>query len=149
MFPQGVAHQSGPVPLSALRGLVGGVQQLFIQYDLNDLHMWNLFHSILHIKDISKAGGPFKPGFGLSGAVERWTPPLPFSSHFSRTAITDLHHNRCQDSSTVHHREVPPVSRDERISGFEFSPLFLNLWHQPAHPQKHAKQQNLPLSPMF
>src|ERR1035438_9434885 len=31
-----------------------------------------------------------------------------FSSHFSRTAITDLHHNRCDDSSTVHHREVRP-----------------------------------------
>jgi hypothetical protein len=25
MFPQGVAHQSGPVSPSALRGLVGGV----------------------------------------------------------------------------------------------------------------------------
>jgi hypothetical protein len=30
------------------------VQQLFIQDDLNDLHMWNLFHSILHIENISK-----------------------------------------------------------------------------------------------
>jgi len=25
MFPQGVAHQSGPVSLSPLRGLVGGL----------------------------------------------------------------------------------------------------------------------------
>jgi hypothetical protein len=54
MLPQGVAHQSGPVSPGALRGLVGGVQQLFIQYDLNDLHVWNLFHSILHMKDTSR-----------------------------------------------------------------------------------------------
>jgi hypothetical protein len=37
---------------------------------LNDLHMWKLFHSILHIGDILKEsrrldGGPFKPGFWL------------------------------------------------------------------------------------
>jgi hypothetical protein len=31
-----------------------------------------------------------------------------FSSHFSRTAITDLHHNRCEDSPTMLHREVRP-----------------------------------------
>jgi hypothetical protein len=54
MFPQSVAHQSGTISPSALRGLVGGVQQLFIQYDLNNLHMWNLFHSILHMEGISK-----------------------------------------------------------------------------------------------
>jgi hypothetical protein len=30
------------------------------------------------------------------------------SSHFSRTVITDMHRNRCDDSSTVHHREVRP-----------------------------------------
>jgi hypothetical protein len=54
MFPQGVAHQGGPVLPSALRGFIGGVYQLFIHHDLNDLHMWNPFHSILHIEDISK-----------------------------------------------------------------------------------------------
>ncbi len=43
--------------------------------------MWNSFHSILHIEDISKrtvkfqAGGPLKPGFGLNG--ESATPPSP------------------------------------------------------------------------
>src|ERR1035437_1163896 len=54
MFPQGVAPQSGPGSPGALRGLVGGVEQLFIQSHLNDLQMWNLFHRILHIADISK-----------------------------------------------------------------------------------------------
>jgi hypothetical protein len=34
--------------------------------------------------------------------------PPPFSSHFSCTAITDLHQNRCDDSSIVHHRGVRP-----------------------------------------
>jgi hypothetical protein len=55
MFPQGVSHQSRTVLPGALRGLVGGAQQLFIQHDLNDLHMWNLFHSILHIEGHSKS----------------------------------------------------------------------------------------------
>jgi len=47
-------------------------------------------------------------------AVRRVTAPTPqplrssqlFSSHFSRTLITDLHPNRCEDTSTVHHREL-------------------------------------------
>jgi hypothetical protein len=60
MFPQGVAHQSGPVSLSALRGLIGGLQQPFIEHDLNDLHMWSLFHSILHMEDISKQTVTFR-----------------------------------------------------------------------------------------
>jgi hypothetical protein len=30
--------------------LIGSVQQFLIEHDLYDLHMWNLFHSILHIK---------------------------------------------------------------------------------------------------
>jgi hypothetical protein len=64
MFSQGVAHQSGPVSPAALRGLVGGSQQLLIQHDLHDLHMWNSFHSILHTRPISKA----HPDLG-SGAV--------------------------------------------------------------------------------
>src|SRR5271154_1288505 len=85
MFPQGIAHQSGTVSPSALRGPVGGVQQLFIQHDLNDLHMWNPFHSILHIN-------------GLTESVNPQLRPSTFSSHFSCTAITDLHHNRCDDS---------------------------------------------------
>ncbi len=46
------------------------------------------------------AGGPFKPGFGLSGAVDLF--------HHQRDvrAITDLLPNRCADTSTVHHREL-------------------------------------------
>jgi hypothetical protein len=55
MFPQRVAHQCGTVSLCALRSLIGGVQQLFIQHDLNDFHMWSLFHSILHMEDISQS----------------------------------------------------------------------------------------------
>jgi hypothetical protein len=55
MFPQGVAHQSGTVSPTAFRGLVGGVQQLFIQHDLYDFHMWNLLHSIVHIERHGKA----------------------------------------------------------------------------------------------
>jgi hypothetical protein len=31
--------------------------------------MWSLFHSILHISRNRWTGGPFKPFFGLSGAV--------------------------------------------------------------------------------
>src|ERR1019366_1557790 len=36
------------------------------------------------------------------------TPPLSFSSHFSRTLITAPHHNRCEHCSTVLHREIRP-----------------------------------------
>jgi len=36
-------------------------------------------------------------------------PPLnSFSSHSSRTVITDPHHNPCEDTSTVRHREIRP-----------------------------------------
>src|SRR5271165_1118766 len=56
MFPQGVAHQSGTVSPGALGGLVGSLQQLFIQHNLNDFHMWNLFHSILHTRETSIRG---------------------------------------------------------------------------------------------
>ena len=54
MFAQGITHQSRTVSAGALCGLIGGIQQLFIEYDLNDFHMWNLFHSILYMEDISK-----------------------------------------------------------------------------------------------
>jgi hypothetical protein len=64
MFPQGVAHQRRSVSLRALGGLVGGVQQLFIQDNLNDLHMWNLFHSILHMEDRFKICSQIPVGWG-------------------------------------------------------------------------------------
>ena len=39
----------------------------------------------------------------------------PFSSQFSRTAITDLHHNRCDDSLDSVPSSSARVSRDVRI----------------------------------
>ena len=70
MFSQGVTHQGGPVSIRAFRGLVGGVQQLFIQHDLNDLHMWSLFHSIIHIPFlIAKNAATVTAGVLIDGIV--------------------------------------------------------------------------------
>jgi hypothetical protein len=72
-----------------------------------------------------------------------------FSSHFSRTLITDMHHNRCEDTSTVHHRELRPSPETNAFLASNFSPLFDNIWPRPAPPQVHAKQQHSALSPIF
>src|ERR1035438_6203675 len=50
-----------------------------------------------------------------------------FSSHLSRTLITDLHHNRCDDTSTVHHREVRQSPETNAFPAANFSLLFDNL----------------------
>src|ERR1017187_4261823 len=72
-----------------------------------------------------------------------------FSSHFSRSLITDLHPNRCEDTSTVHHREVRQSPETNAFPAANFSPLFDNIWPRSAPPQVHAKQQNSMLSPIF
>src|SRR5208282_3674918 len=110
------------------------------------------------------------PNLGPLPALEKWLPgyatcralcegrnstPPPlrssqlFSSHFSRTLITDLHLNRCEDTSTVHHRELPQSPETNAFPAANFSPLFDNIWPRSAPPQVHAKQQNSMLSPMF
>src|ERR1039458_9580733 len=63
-------------------------------------------------------------------AVRRVTAPTPqplhssqlFSSHFSRTLITDLHPNRCEDTSTVHHRELRQSPETNAFPAANFSP---------------------------
>ena len=89
-------------------------------------------------------------------AVRRVTAPTPqplrssqlFSSHFSRTLITDLHPNRCEDTSTVQHRELRQSPETNAFPAANFSPLFDNIWPRSAQPQVHAKQQNSMLSPI-
>src|ERR1039457_315479 len=75
-------------------------------------------------------------------------PPQLFSSHLSRTVITDPHHNRCEHCSTVLHREIRPSPETNAFPAI-FPPLFLNTSQRRALPQVHAKSQNLTLSPMF
>ena len=52
---------------------------------------------------------------------------LIFSSHFSRTAITDVHQNRCDHPPTTHHREVRPSPETDAFPAPNLSPLFDNL----------------------
>src|ERR1019366_8813003 len=101
--------------------------------------MWNRFNSILHIEDIFQSK---RSHFRQRAA------PI-FSSHFSRTAITDLHPNRCEDTSTVRHRELRQSPETNAFPDANFSPLFDNIWLRSAHPQVHAKQKNQALSPIF
>lgn len=49
MLPQRVSHQRRPIALRPPCRLIGGEQELFVEYDLNGFHMWILLHSILHI----------------------------------------------------------------------------------------------------
>ena len=75
-----------------------------------------------------------------------------FSSHFSRTLITELHPNRCEDTSTVHHRELRQSPETNAFPVANFLRAFDNSsdkWPRSAPPQVHAKQQNSTLSPMF
>ncbi len=51
MFPQGVPHKRGSIPLGSTRCLIGGMQKLFIEDNLNCFHMSTLFHNILHSPD--------------------------------------------------------------------------------------------------
>src|ERR1035438_2756978 len=71
-----------------------------------------------------------------------------FSSHFSRTLITDLLPNRCEDTSTVNHRELRQSPETIAFPATNFSPLFDNRWPRSAQPQVHAKQRKLTLSPI-
>src|SRR5207253_2254009 len=48
MLSQGVAHQSGTIPLRLARYPVGCLQQLFIEHNLNRFHMWTSSHSIVN-----------------------------------------------------------------------------------------------------
>src|SRR5271157_4441329 len=72
-----------------------------------------------------------------------------FSSHFSRTLITEMRPNRCDDTSTVHHRELRPSPETSAFRAANFSPLFDNISPRSAPPQVHAKQQNATLSHIF
>jgi len=94
------------------------------------------------------------PADGASPGLPRFTqrrgfhPLNSFSSHFSRTVITDPHHNRCEHCSTVRHREIRPSPETNAFPAI-FPPLFDNIWQRRAPQQVHAKSQNLPLSPIF
>jgi hypothetical protein len=80
--------------------------------------------------------------------------PPPFSSHFSRTAITDLHHNRCNDSSTVDREVRPsPEANASAVSNIFHGSLTTNETVTNSSgehaPEKARKPQNLPLSHVF
>ena len=64
-------------------------------------------------------------------------------------AITDLLPNRCEHTSTVHHRELRQSPETNAFPAANFSSLFDNIWPKSAPPQVHAKQQNSMLSPIF
>jgi hypothetical protein len=62
-----------------------------------------------------------------------------FSSHFSRTLITDLHHNHCEDISTVHHRELRQSPETNAFSGRKLFTALLTKYGQNMagrHPRK-------------
>jgi len=112
--------------------------------------------------DANLGGGWSAPmGFPLSSpsgsAPRHRVAPTPqplrssqlFSSHFSRTLITDLLPNRGEDTSTVHHRELRQSPETNAFPAANFSPLFDNKWPRSAPSQVHAKQQNSMLSPIF
>jgi len=48
MFAQRFTNECGTIQFGATRGLIGGVQKLFIENNLDCFHMSTLFHSILH-----------------------------------------------------------------------------------------------------
>jgi hypothetical protein len=79
-----------------------------------------------------------------------WAGPLTFFHHKRDVrAITDLLPNRCEDTSTVHHRELRQSPETNAFPAANFSPLFDNIWPRSAPPQVHAKQKNQALSPIF
>ena len=71
--------------------------------------------------------------------------PLPprstqlFSSHFSRTLITDRRQNPCEDISTEHHRELCQSPETDTVPAANFCVLFDNKWLRTAPSQVHAK----------
>jgi hypothetical protein len=120
---------------------------------------------VRHFSRFSRSGLPnrrhdpiplyLNPADGASPGLPRFTqrrgfhPLNSFSSHCSRTLITDLHPNRCEDTSTMHYRELRQSPETNAFPAANFSPLFDNIWPRSAHPQVHAKSQNFPLSPIF
>jgi hypothetical protein len=80
-----------------------------------------------------------------------WEIPALTRFHHKRDvrAITDLLPNRCEDASTVHHRELRQSPETNAFPAANFSPLFDNIWPRSAPSQVHAKQQNSTLSPIF
>jgi hypothetical protein len=65
------------------------------------------------------------PEWSRRGRIPHCQEPLRssqlFSSHFSRTLITDLHHNRCEDTSTVHHPELRLSPETNALPAANFS----------------------------
>jgi hypothetical protein len=51
MFPQRIAHQGGAVLSRPLCSLIGGLQKLLVEDDLNYLHMWIILHTLLHMQE--------------------------------------------------------------------------------------------------
>lgn len=48
MFAESVAKQGGSVALGSARRLIRGLQELFVQYDLDGFHVWRILHSFAH-----------------------------------------------------------------------------------------------------
>lgn len=48
MLSKGVTNQFGTIPPGPARSAVGRPQEFLVQNNLDYLHMWTLFHSILH-----------------------------------------------------------------------------------------------------
>lgn len=49
VLSQRVTYQCGTIPFRSARGLIGGMQELFIENDLDYFHMLNSIHTIFHI----------------------------------------------------------------------------------------------------
>src|SRR5437588_8930050 len=46
MLPQGIAHQCRTIPLGSACSLIGRMQQLLIEYDLNCLHLCRTYSTV-------------------------------------------------------------------------------------------------------
>src|ERR1017187_8518163 len=76
-------------------------------------------------------------------------PPNFFHHIFPVRSSQTCTPNRCEDTSSVHHRELRQSPETNAFPAANVSPLFDNIWPRSAPPQVHAKRQNSTLSPIF
>jgi len=69
MFPKGVAHQCRAILFCQARGPIGSLQQFLIKDDLDRLHMWTPFHTILHTRFSLLSQQPEDAGVRFEGEV--------------------------------------------------------------------------------
>ena len=79
VLAKGFSNQCGAILLGVPRGAIGGLQELFVEYDLDGFHVWTLFHSIVHSEKSRLKGGcrlnspPYKTGNGSGGIFDHCT----------------------------------------------------------------------------